>query len=99
VGQVTALVTLRNAREVVLASLGHLAPERIHTYTAEALIDTGTRPAVAERGAGATRRWRGGRKGALFFLSVGRHRGSWPEVLTTDLEAGKAPRTAAASTA
>ena len=28
------------------------------------------RPAVAERGAGATRRRRGGRKGALFFLSV-----------------------------
>ena len=45
-GQVTALVTLRNAREVVLARLGHLAPERIHTYTAEALIDTGTLRAV-----------------------------------------------------
>ena len=29
-----------------MASLGHLAPERIHTYTAEALIDTGTLRAV-----------------------------------------------------
>jgi hypothetical protein len=29
----------------------------------------GVRPAVVERGAGATRRRRGGRKGALFFLS------------------------------
>jgi clan AA aspartic protease len=53
VGQVKALVTFRNAREVVMASLGHLAPERIHTYTAEALIDTGTLrsvlpPAVAD---------------------------------------------------
>jgi clan AA aspartic protease len=53
-GQVKTHVTLRNAREVVLASLGHLPPEGIHTYAAEALIDTGTLrsvlpPAVADQ--------------------------------------------------
>jgi clan AA aspartic protease len=34
-------VTLRNAREVVMARLGHLASEHVRTYTTEALIDTG----------------------------------------------------------
>lgn len=41
-GQIRILVRLRNAREVVMARLGHLAPDQIHTYeTANALIDTG----------------------------------------------------------
>ena len=40
-GQVTARVILRNARDVVMAQLGHLADEQVHTYEAEALIDTG----------------------------------------------------------
>ncbi len=40
-GQVKIQVTLRNAREVVMARLGHLPTEQVHTYTAEALVDTG----------------------------------------------------------
>ena len=40
-GQVKTQVILRNAREVVMARLGHLASERVHTYIVEALIDTG----------------------------------------------------------
>jgi clan AA aspartic protease len=40
-GQVKIQVTLRNAREVVMARLGHLAAEHVRTYTTEALIDTG----------------------------------------------------------
>ena len=40
-GQVKTQVTLRNAREVVLARLGHLASEQVHSYTVEALVDTG----------------------------------------------------------
>jgi clan AA aspartic protease len=40
-GQVKTQVILRNAREVVMARLGHLASEQVHTYTVEALIDTG----------------------------------------------------------
>jgi predicted aspartyl protease len=52
-GQVTMAVTLRNAREVVMARLGHLSPESVHTYETVALIDTGTMrsvlpPAVAD---------------------------------------------------
>jgi predicted aspartyl protease len=41
-GQHTIAVTLCNAREVVLARLGHLSPEHVHTYETTALIDTGT---------------------------------------------------------
>src|SRR5687768_12005290 len=53
-GQVKMTVTLRNARDVVMARLGHLAPEQVHTVEVDALIDTGTfrsvvPPAVAER--------------------------------------------------
>jgi len=40
-GQVKTQVTLRNAREVVRARLGHLASEQVHSYTVEALVDTG----------------------------------------------------------
>jgi predicted aspartyl protease len=52
-GQVTMRVTLTNARERVMARLGHLAPERVHTAEVEALIDTGTLrsvvpPAIAD---------------------------------------------------
>ena len=52
-GQVTVRVTLSNARELVMARLGHLAPEAVHTCEVEARVDTGTRrsvvpPAVAE---------------------------------------------------
>jgi clan AA aspartic protease len=52
-GQVKVQVTLANAREVVMARLGHLAPEAVHTCEVEALIDTGTLrsvvpPAIAE---------------------------------------------------
>jgi len=52
-GQVTVHVTLSNARELVMARLGHLAPEAVHTCEVEALVDTGTLrsvvpPAVAE---------------------------------------------------
>ena len=53
-GQVKIAITLRNARDVVMARLGHLPPEQVHTYTTQGLIDTGaTRsvlpPFVAER--------------------------------------------------
>jgi predicted aspartyl protease len=53
-GQVTMRVTLTNARERIMARLGHLAPEAVHTTEVDALIDTGTMrsvlpPAVAER--------------------------------------------------
>ena len=53
-GQVKIEITLRNARDVVMAWLGHLPPEQVHTYTTQGLIDTGaTRsvlpPFVAER--------------------------------------------------
>jgi clan AA aspartic protease len=41
-GQVKHAVTLRNTREVVMARLGHLPAEQVHTVTVEALIDTGT---------------------------------------------------------
>jgi predicted aspartyl protease len=52
-GQVTMRVTLTNARERVMARLGHLASEAVHTIDIEALIDTGTLrsvvpPAVAD---------------------------------------------------
>ena len=52
-GQVTVRVTLTNAREFVMARLGHLEPEAMHTCEVEALVDTGTLrsvvpPAVAE---------------------------------------------------
>lgn len=52
-GQVKLTVTLRNAREVVLARLGHLPGEQVHTLEVEALVDTGTLrsavpPAVAD---------------------------------------------------
>jgi clan AA aspartic protease len=40
-GQVHVPVKLTNAREAVLARLGQLAPGAVHTYEAEALIDTG----------------------------------------------------------
>ena len=40
-GQVKIQVTLRNAREVVMARLEHLPAEQVHTYTTEALVDTG----------------------------------------------------------
>ncbi len=53
-GQVKIEITLRNARDVVMARLGHLLPEQVHTYTTQGLSDTGaTRsvlpPFVAER--------------------------------------------------
>ena len=53
-GQVKMQVTLRNAREEVMARLGHLPTDQVHTTTVEALIDTGTLrsvlpPAVAGR--------------------------------------------------
>jgi clan AA aspartic protease len=53
-GQVKIAIALRNARDVVMARLGHLPPEQVHTYTTQGLIDTGaTRsvlpPFVAER--------------------------------------------------
>ena len=40
-GQVEVQVTLRNAREIVMARLGHLPPEHVRAYTTEALVDTG----------------------------------------------------------
>jgi len=40
-GQVKTQVILRNAREVVMARLGYLPADQVHTYTTEALIDTG----------------------------------------------------------
>jgi hypothetical protein len=51
--QVTVHVTLANARELVMARLGHLAPEAVHTCKVKALVDTGTLrsvvpPAVAD---------------------------------------------------
>ena len=45
-GQVKVQVTLRNSREIVMARLGHMAPEQVHTYTTEALIDTGATRSV-----------------------------------------------------
>lgn len=45
-GQVKMEITLRNARDVVMARLGHLPTEQIHTYTAQALIDTGATRSV-----------------------------------------------------
>jgi predicted aspartyl protease len=39
-------VTLTNARERVMARLGHLAPEAVHTTEVEAVIDTGTMRSV-----------------------------------------------------
>jgi clan AA aspartic protease len=45
-GQLTLTVTLRNARDVVMAQLGHMAADYIHTATAEARIETGTRRSV-----------------------------------------------------
>lgn len=45
-GQVKIELTLRNARDVVMARLGHLPTEQIHTYTAQALIDTGATRSV-----------------------------------------------------
>lgn len=52
-GQLIIAVTLSNSREVVMARLGHLAPEAVHTCEVEALIDTGTLrsvmpPAIAD---------------------------------------------------
>ena len=41
-GQVTVHVTLSNARELVMARLGHLAPETVYTCEVEARVDTGT---------------------------------------------------------
>jgi clan AA aspartic protease len=41
-GQVHIPVILRNAREVVIARMGHLPADQVHTSTVEALIDTGT---------------------------------------------------------
>jgi clan AA aspartic protease len=40
-GQVKIRIILRNARDVVMAHLGHLPPDQVHTYKADALIDTG----------------------------------------------------------
>ncbi len=40
-GQVHATITLTNAREAVMVRLSQLAPEAVHTYQGEALIDTG----------------------------------------------------------
>jgi predicted aspartyl protease len=45
-GQVKIEVTLRNARDVVMARLGHLLPAQIHIYTTQALIDTGATRSV-----------------------------------------------------
>lgn len=45
-GQVKIEITIRNARDVVMARLGHLPTGQIHTYTAQALIDTGATRAV-----------------------------------------------------
>jgi clan AA aspartic protease len=45
-GQVQMPVVLRNAREVVMARLGHLTADQVHTVQVEALIDTGTMRAV-----------------------------------------------------
>ena len=40
-GQVHIQVVLTNHREEVMARLGQLAPEQVHRYETEALIDTG----------------------------------------------------------
>ena len=53
-GQVHVRVMLTNHREEVMARLGQLAPEQVHRYETEALIDTGAvrstiPPAVADR--------------------------------------------------
>lgn len=45
-GQVKIDLTIRNARDVVMARLGHLPLEQIHTYTTQALIDTGATRSV-----------------------------------------------------
>src|SRR5712692_4167443 len=45
-GQVKIDLTIRNARDVVMARLGHLPPEQIHTYTTQGLIDTGATRSV-----------------------------------------------------
>ena len=45
-GQVKVQVTLRNARDVVMARLGHLPAADVHTYTTQALIDTGATRSV-----------------------------------------------------
>ena len=39
--QIKIEITIRHARDVVMARLGHLLPAQIHTYTTQALIDTG----------------------------------------------------------
>jgi clan AA aspartic protease len=39
-GEVRTTVTLTNATDQVLARRGKLAPEDVHTYTADALVDT-----------------------------------------------------------
>ena len=45
-GQVKIEVTLRNARDVVMAHLGHLPSSQIHAYTTEVLIDPGATRSV-----------------------------------------------------
>ena len=45
-GQVKTEITLRKARDVVMARLGHLPPEQVHTYTTQGLIDTGATRSV-----------------------------------------------------
>ncbi len=40
-GQVHVHVTLTNYREALMARLGQLAPDQVHRYETEALIDTG----------------------------------------------------------
>jgi len=40
-GQLKMRVRILNAREVAMARLGHLPEERIHSYEAQALVDTG----------------------------------------------------------
>jgi len=46
-GQVHVRVILTNAREAVMARLGHLAADQVHSYETEALVDTGaTRSAL-----------------------------------------------------
>ena len=40
-GQVHVRVILTNHRDAVMAGLGQLAPEQVHRYETEALIDTG----------------------------------------------------------
>jgi clan AA aspartic protease len=45
-GQIHVPVTLRNTREEVLAQLGHLAPDHVHTLATEALVDTGAQHLV-----------------------------------------------------